>query len=164
HCPHCLATLTKDYPEFGAKLQVVHHSQLIAELIADGRLPAPTGGELGRLSYHDPCNLGRLGGVFDPPRAICQAAAGPEFVEFGRSRDRSFCCGGGGANYFYRVPEERSVSSLRLAQAVEIGTETVATACPFCLGMLEDAARSAPEGAPRLADLAELVAAGLPAD
>ena len=162
HCPHCLATLTKDYPEFGAKLQVVHHSQLLAELIESGRVPAPPSDEVGTLTYHDPCNLGRLGGVFDPPRVVCQAAAGPQFVELGRSRDKSFCCGAGGGNYFYRVPEERSVSSLRLAQAVEAGADTLATACPFCLGMLEDAARSAPDSSPRISDLAELVAAGLP--
>ncbi len=161
HCPHCLATLTKDYPEFGAKLEVVHHSVLLAELIESGRVPAPAAAEVGKLTYHDPCNLGRLGGVFDQPRAVCQAVAGPQFVELGKSRDKSFCCGAGGANYFYKVPEERSVSSLRLAQVGEVGADTVATACPFCLGMLEDAAKSA-EAPPRIADLAELVAAGLP--
>ena len=162
HCPHCLATLTKDYPEFGAKLQVVHHSQLLAELIESGHIPAPAGDDVGTLTYHDPCNLGRLGGVLDPPRVVCQATAGPQFVELGRSRDKSFCCGAGGGNYFYRVPEERSVSSLRLAQAAEAGADTIATACPFCLGMLEDAARSGSESPPRISDLAELAAAGLP--
>lgn len=162
HCPHCLATLTKDYPEFGAKLEVVHHSVLLAQLIEEGRVPLPPQGAVGKLAYHDPCNLGRLGGVYDPPRTVAKAAAGPQFVEFGRSRDQSFCCGAGGANYFYRVPEQTSVSSLRLQQATEVDADTVATACPFCLGMLEDAARSAPEGSPRIADLAELVAAGLP--
>jgi len=162
HCPHCLATFTKDYPDFGAGLEVVHHSQLLAELIAAGRVPASAAGDLGTVTYHDPCNLARLGGVMDQPRAVCRAVAGPQFIELGKSRDKSFCCGGGGANYFYRVPEERSVSSLRLGQATEAGATTVATACPFCTAMLEDAARSAGDGAPRIADLAELVAAGLP--
>ncbi|MCL2090900.1 MAG: heterodisulfide reductase-related iron-sulfur binding cluster [Micrococcales bacterium] len=166
HCPHCLATLTKDYPEFGAKIEVVHHSVLLAELLASGKVPAVGGAgsaaEVGTLTFHDPCNLGRLGGVLDPPRAVCQAAAGPRFVEIGQSKDTSFCCGAGGGNYFYKVPEERSVSSLRLAQASATGADTVAVACPFCLGMLEDAARSASDSPLRIADLAELVASGLP--
>ena len=171
HCPHCLATFTKDYPDFGGDLEVVHHSVLLAELIAAGRVPAPMAAEVGKLTYHDPCNLGRLGGVFDPPRAVCQAVAGSAFIEMDKVKDRSFCCGGGGANYFYKVPEECSVSSLRLAQATQTGADTLATACPFCLGMLEDAARSATTvgedgnpstNPPRIADLAELVAAGIP--
>ncbi|MCL2849086.1 MAG: heterodisulfide reductase-related iron-sulfur binding cluster [Micrococcales bacterium] len=163
HCPHCLATFTKDYPQFGATFEVVHHSVLLAELIAAGRVPAPAASDGGTLTYHDPCNLGRLGGVFDAPRAVCAAVAGPQFVELGRRADASFCCGAGGGNYFYRVDEERSVSSLRLAEVVSSGAGTVATACPFCLGMLEDATKSASAESLRVADLAELVAATLPA-
>lgn len=165
HCPHCLSTLTKDYPEFGADLEVVHHSVLLAELIAAGRVPPPPAGAAGVLTYHDPCNLGRLGGVLEAPRQVARAVAGPQFVELGRSGDKSFCCGAGGANYFYKVPEQVSVSSIRLAEVMESGADTVATACPFCLGMLEDAGRSCSSDAgtpPRVADLAELVAAGLP--
>lgn len=165
HCPHCLATLTKDYPEFGADFEVVHHSVLLADLVAQGKVPAPMANDLGTITYHDPCNLGRLGGEFDAPRKVVKFASGnKQFVEIGRSRDRAFCCGAGGANYFYKVEEQTGISSLRLNQAMETGADTVAVACPFCLGMLEDAARStSPEtGPPRIADLAELVAASLP--
>lgn len=165
HCPHCLATLTKDYPEFGADFEVIHHSVLLAELVAQGRVPAPLADGLGTVTYHDPCNLGRLGGVYDAPRSVVKFASGTkQFVEIGRSRDRSFCCGAGGANYFYKVEEQVGISTLRLNQAMETGADTVAVACPFCLGMLEDAARSCGEvpGVPRIADLAELVASGLP--
>jgi Fe-S oxidoreductase len=164
HCPHCMSTLTKDYPQFGSDMEVVHHSALLAELIQQGRVPAPLAGDTGTLTYHDPCNLGRLSGIYDPPREVAKFAGGEQFVELEQSRDKSFCCGAGGANYFYKVPEEMSVSSLRLLQITAVGADTVATACPFCLGMLEDAASSSPgdKAPPKIADLAELVAAGLP--
>lgn len=165
HCPHCLSTLTKDYPDFGARLEVVHHSVLLAELLEAGRIPPPQQEAVGRLTYHDPCNLGRLGGCYDSPRKVAKLAAGPQFVELQRSGDKSFCCGAGGGNYFYKVEEQTSVSALRLQQVVDVGADTVATACPFCLGMLEDAARTVSANTPpRIADLAELVAAGLPGD
>lgn len=165
HCPHCLATLTKDYPEFGADFEVIHHSVLLADLVAQGKVPAPLAGDVGTVTYHDPCNLGRLGGEYDAPRNVVKFASGTkQFVEIGRSRDRSFCCGAGGANYFYKVEEQTGISTLRLNQAMKTGADTVAVACPFCLGMLEDAARSsgADAAVPRIADLAELVAAALP--
>lgn len=163
HCPHCLATLTKDYPEFGGKYEVIHHSQFLAQLIEEGRVPAPEGGDTGTLTFHDPCNLGRLGGEYEAPRQVAKFASGGKvFVEIGKSRDRSFCCGAGGANYFYKVPEQESVAGLRLAQAVETGADTVAVGCPFCLGMLEGAAGTAGDGSPAIVDIAELVAAGLP--
>lgn len=164
HCPHCLATLTKDYPEFGADYEVVHHSVFLAKLIDEGRLPAPLAEEVGKLTYHDPCNLGRLGGEFDAPRQVAEFACGgsSQFVEIGRSKDKSFCCGAGGANYFYKVPEQTAVSTLRLEQVMETGADTVAVACPFCMGMLEAAAGSSTKTPPRVADLAELIAAGLP--
>jgi len=165
HCPHCLATLTKDYPEFGADFEVVHHSVLLADLVAQGKVPAPMADDLGIITYHDPCNLGRLGGEYDAPREVVRFARGKkQFVEIGKSRDRAFCCGAGGANYFYKVEEQTGISNLRLNQAIETGADTVAVACPFCLGMLEDAARAtnADTATPRIADLAELVAAALP--
>ena len=166
HCPHCMSTLEKDYPQFGSDMEIVHHSALLADLIAEGRVPNPASGAAGKLTYHDPCNLGRLSGVYEPPRQVAKFAAGEDFVELEQSRDKSFCCGAGGANYFYKVPEERTVSGLRLLQITAVGADTVATACPFCLGMLEDAATSSTgdKPPPRIADLAELVAAGLPVE
>lgn len=164
HCPHCLATLTKDYPEFGADFEVIHHSVLLAELITQGRVPAPAPGDAGTITYHDPCNLGRLGGEYDAPRDVVNFARGNKvFVEIGRTRDRGFCCGAGGANYFYKVEAPTSISTLRLDQAIDTGADTLAVACPFCLGMFEDAARSSnTEKAPQISDLAELLAAALP--
>ncbi len=162
HCPHCLVTLGRDYRSLDMEFQVVHHSELVQSLLAQGRLPTPKSWEGGKLTYHDPCNLGRLSGVFDAPRGLAASVAGESFVELERSREKSFCCGAGGSNYFYKVPAQESVSGLRLAEAQAAGASTVATACPFCLSMLEDAARTAPGGqGPRVADLAELLAEAL---
>ncbi len=160
HCPHCMNTFTNDYREFGIELEVVHHSQLLAELIESGRLDIDPALE-GSVAYHDPCNLGRVLGVYDAPRAVVRASAG-EVVEFERHGDASFCCGAGGANYFYKTPGATSVSGLRLAQARDVGAATVATACPFCLGMLEDATKSGDATPVKIRDLSELVAAQLP--
>jgi Fe-S oxidoreductase len=159
HCPHCMNTFVNDYREFGIELQVVHHSQLLAELIESGRLEVPVSAVAGAVAYHDPCNLGRILGEFDAPRTVVKSAVGPQFVEFGRNADKSFCCGAGGANYFYKAPAQESVSGLRLGQAREVGASTVATACPFCMAMLEDATRSGGlEDEIKVRDLSELVA------
>jgi len=163
HCPHCMNTFTNDYREFGIDLEVVHHSQLLAQLIDSKRLniePASAGGS---VAYHDPCNLGRILGVYDAPRTVVKASVGDQMVEFERSRDRSFCCGAGGANYFYKVPAAESVSGMRITQARDVGAQTVATACPFCMAMLEDASRSGEaHGEMKVMDLSELVAGQLP--
>lgn len=163
HCPHCMNTFTNDYKEFGIELEVVHHSQLLAELISSERLVIDPSADEGSVAYHDPCNLGRILGVFDAPRAVVKASVGTQLVEFERSGDKSFCCGAGGANYFYKAPAAQSVSGLRLAQARDVGATTVATACPFCMAMLEDATRSGDsDGDMKVMDLSELVAGQLP--
>ncbi|HUX04963.1 MAG TPA: (Fe-S)-binding protein [Acidimicrobiales bacterium] len=161
HCPHCMNTFANDYREFGVEFEVVHHSQLLATLIESGRLPIEPA-TLGPVAYHDPCNLGRILGVFDAPRVVARASVGT-LVEFERSGDRSFCCGAGGANYFYKAPATQSVSGLRLDQARAVGATMVATACPFCMAMLEDASRAgdATEEV-SIMDLSELVASRLP--
>ena len=157
HCPHCVNTFVNDYREFGIELKVLHHSQLVATLMAQGRLNV-TANENETVAYHDPCNLGRVLGEYAAPRAVVRATSS-RVVEFERSGDRSFCCGAGGANYFYKAPARQSVSGMRLDQAREVGASTVATACPFCMGMLEDAARtSESEGVVQIRDVAELVA------
>ncbi len=157
HCPHCVNTFVNDYREFGVELRVLHHSQLVATLMDEGRITI-TPSEDGTVAYHDPCNLGRVLGEYAAPRAVVRASSS-RVVEFERSRDRSFCCGAGGANYFYKAPATQSVSGLRLDQARDAGASTVATACPFCMGMLEDAARTSEgKGIVQIRDISELVA------
>jgi len=155
HCPHCFNTFLNEYREFGADFQVIHHSQLIGELIAQGRLKV--GKSEGAVTFHDPCNLGRVNGVYDAPREVIKAAKGFELVEMPRSREKSFCCGGGGANVWYQVPEKTKISALRMEEAVKTGAKTLAVACPFCITMLEDAAKG-PKGGLEVRDIAEIIA------
>ncbi len=159
HCPHCFNTFLNEYPEFGADFQVIHHSQLIGELVGQGRLKMEK--REGAVTFHDPCNLGRVNGVYDAPRDVIKAAEGFEVVEMPRSREKSFCCGGGGANVWYQVPEKTKISAIRMEEAVKTGAKTLAVACPFCITMLEDAAKG-PKGGLEVRDIAEIVADRLP--
>ena len=161
HCPHCMQVFANDYPRLGGDFRVLHHTQLLAELIRDGRIPAPSGALDGGLTYHDPCTLSRVGGEYEAPRAVARFVAGGSIAEMPRRRERTFCCGAGGGNYWWKVPERQRISHLRLREAQATQAATVATACPFCLAMLEDATGAI--AAPRVRDLAELVADGLPA-
>lgn len=167
-CPHCFNTLRNEYPDFGGDYVVVHHSQLLQQLVDDGRLPrvprlAPAGAGAGaRVTYHDPCYLGRYNGEYDAPRAGL-AAAGLSVSEMPRSRERSFCCGAGGGRVFADGGRGARINQERGRQARATGAATVATACPFCMLMMEDGARAAAgDGTPqRVRDVAELLAAAV---
>jgi len=155
-CPHCYHTLGKEYYQFGGNYNVVHHTQLIAELIADGRLD-PLHGSDGKLTYHDPCYLGRMNGIYDAPRSVLQNLDG-NFVEMASSRNLSFCCGAGGAQ-MWKEEEHGSatVYNTRYEQATATGASTIAVACPFCLTMLTDASKQADQGVV-VKDIVELIA------
>jgi Fe-S oxidoreductase len=161
HCAHCYNTFKNEYPDFGAKLEVIHHSQFIAKLINDGKIsPGEFSGE---VTYHDPCNLGRINGVFDAPRNVLESLRGLELTEMKRSRMAGFCCGGGGANMWYEIPEKKKVSVIRLEEARETGAKTLAVACPFCITMFDDAANAIGTDGLRIRDIAEIVADSLEA-
>ena len=160
-CPHCLHNLGSEYPQFGGEYEVIHHTQLLAELRAAGRLPQTEALRGARITFHDPCYLGRHNNVFDAPRTALGALQS-ELVEMPRSRSDSFCCGAGGAQFWKEEePGARTVGAERYAEASATGADIVATGCPFCLQMLESAKGDA-EG-PVLRDVAELLADGLPA-
>jgi Fe-S oxidoreductase len=157
-CPHCYNTLRHEYPHFGGRYEVVHHSQLIAELLAAGRLPLRAR-QAGRVAYHDSCYLGRHNGIYAPPRAILGSLAGLELVELTRSRAQGFCCGAGGGMMWAEERTGTRVNVERSAEALRVGPEIVATACPFCLSMFEDGIRAQDAvGRLRVRDVAELVA------
>ncbi len=161
HCPHCLQQLRSEYGQFGGRYEVVHHSELVSSLIEEGRLRlAPGAGE--RVVYHDPCYLGRYNRVFDAPRRVLDVLP-LERVEMRRAGDNSFCCGAGGGHAFYTDDEGGKINHLRAREAAGTGATTVATACPFCLTMLEDGARQVVSdgGTLRARDLAEIVADSL---
>ncbi|MCS6906994.1 MAG: (Fe-S)-binding protein [Anaerolineales bacterium] len=159
-CPHCLHTLKNEYPAFGGHYQVVHHSQLIWELIQQGKLrfakSAFSDGEEQGLTFHDPCYLGRHNGIVAAPRQVLGAARSTlvEMKDYGRN---SFCCGAGGAQMWKEEEHgfER-VNMARFRQAQESGAKTLAVACPFCLTMLSDAAAQA-QSRMAVLDIAEIV-------
>lgn len=160
-CPHCFHTLKNEYPQFGGHYQVKHHSEFINELLQSGKLRAPAGSD-GAVTFHDPCYLGRHNGVYDPPREVVKAMAS-NLKEPANSRNNSFCCGAGGAQ-FWKEEERGSerVSTRRYRELKETGAKILATACPFCMRMFSDeAAKEEPETALEVLDIAELAAKGL---
>jgi Fe-S oxidoreductase len=154
--PHAFNALTHDYPEL--EQPVLHHSQLLAELVQAGKLPLGNGGKSRTVTFHDPCYLGRHNGLYDAPRRVLDALPGLKTVEMQRSKNRSFCCGGGSLYLFYEGECDKRMGELRLEMAAEAGADTVVTACPFCLINLEDAIKTTGrEGTMEVIDLAELV-------
>jgi Fe-S oxidoreductase/nitrate reductase gamma subunit len=156
HCAHCFNTFKNEYPEFGANFEVIHHTELINQLMAEGKLK--TGRLSAKVTYHDPCNLGRMNGVIDEPREALGRLEGLELVEMKRTKMASFCCGGGGANVWYEVPEKKKVGVLRAEEAKATGASTIAVACPFCITMFDDAFKTMGDDAFAVKDMAELVA------
>jgi Fe-S oxidoreductase len=155
-CPHCFNALFNDYPQLGGEYEVVHHTQLIERLMADGRLPAVA--LAGSVTYHDPCYLGRHNGVYAPPRAVLTSGGG-ELREMPRNRSGALCCGAGGGQFWKEEEAGRErVSELRFAEARDTGAQVVAAACPFCKSMLSSSESASLEGAPEVLDVAQLVA------
>ncbi|MBD3162478.1 MAG: 4Fe-4S dicluster domain-containing protein [Candidatus Eisenbacteria bacterium] len=161
--PHALNTLRNDYGLAESETPVVHHSQVLAEWIAEGKL-RPRGIDDNRVyTFHDPCYLGRHNGIYDAPREVLAAIPGLKTVEMERSRNRSFCCGGGSLYLFYEGPGEARMGERRIEMAEQAGAEVIVTACPFCLINFEDAIKTTGrEGKMEVIDLAELLARTLP--
>jgi Fe-S oxidoreductase len=154
-CPHCFNTLANEYPDFGGRYEVVHHTELLAELVRDGRIEPKPGDA--QITYHDSCYLARHNDVMADPRQLVEAVGTP--VEMERSGKRTFCCGAGGAHMWM---EERgsAINEERVRQADETGAETLAVACPFCTVMLDDGVRTSGSKL-RVADVATLLAESL---
>jgi Fe-S oxidoreductase len=151
-CPHCFNTLANEYPDFGGRYEVVHHSELLASLVREGRI-APAGGEQ-TITYHDSCYLARHNDVTASPRELAAAVGKP--IEMERREKRTFCCGAGGA-HMWMEERERPINEERVREAAETGAETLAVACPFCTVMLDDGVRSSGRDM-RVADVATLLA------
>jgi len=160
-CPHCYNTFKNEYPRFGGKFEVVHHTQLIAKLLLDGKLKLRKDAEK-TITFHDPCYLGRYNDEFEAPRAVIRALLPKMLVELPRSRTKSFCCGGGGGNTWYTVELTKKCSVIRLEEARQLAPNILAAACPYCISMFEDAAKilGTSENMP-VKDIAELVAEAL---
>ncbi len=143
--PHCYHTFTNEYPEFMVSFEIVHTSQYLHQLISEGRLEL-TGTYGGKVTYHDPCYLGRHNGIYDEPRAVLNAVPGLEFSELAEVREDSLCCGMGGGRVWFETPLAERFSTLRLEQALATGAEVLVTACPYCITQFEDTRLSLPGG------------------
>jgi Fe-S oxidoreductase len=137
-CPHCYNTLKHEYPRYGGDFKVVHYTELIADFVRQGKLKLTN--ELNsKLTYHDPCYLGRYNNVYQEPRRILQTIPKTKVEEMERSRDMGFCCGGGGGlMWIEEQPGTTKINQVRLEDALKTGADTVVTACPYCLQMFED--------------------------
>jgi Fe-S oxidoreductase len=135
--PHCLHTFKNEYPEFNVHFEIVHISQFLRELINDGRLEPAREYEK-KITYHDPCYLGRHNGIFDAPRDVLKHMPGAELREMEERRENSLCCGGGGGRIWMETPKGERFADLRLKQAVDAGAEVLVTACPYCITNFTD--------------------------
>jgi Fe-S oxidoreductase/nitrate reductase gamma subunit len=136
-CPHCFNTFKNEYPHYGGRFEVFHHSEYLAALVAAGRLK-PISESDKKITFHDPCYLGRQNGVYEAPRALVQISTRAGAVEMERSRNKSFCCGGGGGMSFVDEPAGQRVNQERAQEAIDTGADVLAVGCPFCMTMMED--------------------------
>jgi Fe-S oxidoreductase len=181
-CPHCFNTISREYPQLGGNYEVIHHTQLLAQLVKEGKLSpaaqaaAPAGAPAAiaaadlpaapaveKVTYHDPCFLGRHNKVYTPPREILEGVPGVEAVEMPRCKERGFCCGAGGARMWMEERIGKRINTERIDEALALNPDTISTACPYCLVMLGDAVaakKSSGEAADTLevVDVAQLLA------
>jgi len=161
HCPHCFNTIKNEFPQLGGSYEVIHHSVLIQELIAAGRIK-PTKRLDATVVFHDSCYLGRYNGILDAPRDVARAIPGLSVIDPPRSRERGLCCGGGGGHMWMEVKSEKRVNVIRVEELLATKANVVGTACPFCLAMV-DLGRKVKGAEETLAvkDVSELVAESL---
>jgi Fe-S oxidoreductase len=160
NCPHCFNTLRNEYPEYGGRYQVIHHTQLFDDLVRTGRL-APTEEVRTLLAYHDPCYLGRHNEIYEPPRNLLTRVPGVDQVEMPRHRERGMCCGAGGARMWMEERIGKRINTERMDEAASTGAGTVGVACPYCLIMLDDGARARGHDAEVL-DVAQVLRRSVP--
>ena len=163
NCPHCFNTIKNEYPQFGnlgngRKPEIIHHSVLLRRLLESGALEL-SDGDKERITFHDPCYLGRYNGEYEAPRDTLKSTPGLEILEMERSKDKGMCCGAGGGHFWMDMKVGERVNVLRTEQAAETGANKVATGCPYCMQMMEDGVKLTDrEGQMEVRDLAEILA------
>ena len=160
-CPHSYNTFKNEYPSLGGKYKLQHHSEYIFELLKSNKIKIKKNLEGQKVTYHDPCYLGRANDVYDPPRELIRSL-GVDFVEMKRNKRRSFCCGAGGAQMFKEAEKgTNEINIVRTQEAIETNAKIIATGCPFCNTMMTDGVKNLAEGKLETKDLAELIADSL---
>ncbi len=155
--PHCYETFKNEYPEFMVHFEIVHMAQYLSELINSGRLELNKE-YVKKITYHDPCYLGRHNDIYNEPRNVLQKVSGIELTEMIDSREESLCCGGGGGRIWMDTPKGERLSDLRLEQAIETGAEVLVTACPYCIANFEDSLLSSKDSeAIEIKDITEII-------
>lgn len=164
-CPHCFNTIGNEYPQLGGDYEVVHHTAFIDKLLADEKISLPEGFDERKLTYHDPCYIGRYNGIYDEPRRVLTVLNSNGVTEMQRNRNKSFCCGGGGGRAWMEEKIGRRVNQTRMKEALETGAEVLAAACPFCITMFDDGIKGIEaEDKMQIEDIAEIVAGALEAN
>jgi heterodisulfide reductase subunit D len=160
-CPHSYNTLKNEYKGLGGDYKVQHHTEFIAELLSEGKLNIAGNLAGKKITYHDPCYLGRANNVYDIPRELIKSL-GVELVEMKRSKRLSFCCGAGGAQMFKEAENgDQDININRTEEALALKPDIIATGCPFCNTMMTDGVKAVNEGAAQVKDIAELIAENL---
>lgn len=159
-CPHCFNTLKNEYPDLGGNYEVVHHTQFLQQLLNDGKVSIKGGAFKGKkITFHDPCYLGRANDVYEAPREVIQKLD-VELSEMRRCRNKALCCGAGGAQMFKEAePGNKEINIERTEEAMEVKPDVIAAACPFCNTMMTDGVKNAEkEDSVEVMDVAEMVA------
>jgi len=161
-CPHCFNTIKNEYPQLGGDYEVVHHTVFIDRLLADEKLTLPANFDQRKLTYHDPCYIGRYNDIYDEPRHVLTVLNTNGVTEMRRHRNKSFCCGGGGGRAWMEEKIGKRVNQTRVNEALETGAEVLAAACPFCITMFDDGIKGVEaEDKMQIEDISEIVARAL---
>ncbi|QBD82016.1 (Fe-S)-binding protein [Ktedonosporobacter rubrisoli] len=163
-CPHCFNTIGNEYPQLGGNYDVVHHTVFIDKLLAEEKLALPQGFDERKLTYHDPCYIGRYNDIYDEPRRVLTVLNNNGITEMRRHRNKSFCCGGGGGRVWMEEKIGKRVNQTRINEALETDAEVLAAACPFCITMFEDGVKGVEaEEKMKVEDISEIIARAIDA-
>jgi Fe-S oxidoreductase len=160
-CPHCFSTLKNDYIQYGFEAEVIHHADLINDLLTKGKLKLKKSVNLGKVVFHDSCYLGRHNDIYESPRDIISKATGKDAQEMERNHSESFCCGAGGGRMWMEEHLGTRINLERVSEALKMNPDTVCVTCPYCMTMFEDGLKDKNADKVKVKDVAEVVAEAL---